>query len=118
MTAHKTCLLEHADASTPHAATAGLLDGRIAHQVAELFKAFSDPTRVRIINLLAEDEKCVGELSLSLGMSQPAISQQLRLLRTLRIVTVRREGKHSYYTLADEHVRNLFKQGLEHVQHE
>ncbi len=94
------------------------LDTRLAWRVAEVFKAFADPTRVKIIALLDAKESCVGELCLTLGMSQPAVSSQLRLLRTLGIVTVRREGKHAYYALADEHIRNLFHQGLAHARHE
>lgn len=94
------------------------LDAQLAWRAADVFKAFADPTRVKIIALLDAGELCVGELCLTLGMSQPAVSSQLRLLRTLGIVTVRREGKHAYYALADEHIRNLFHQGLAHARHE
>ncbi len=111
-----SCRSEHADALA--ASTSTLLDGRLAHRVAEMFKAFADPTRVRIIGLIADEEKCVGELSLLLGISQPAVSSQLRLLRNLGVATVRRDGKHAFYTLADDHVRDLFKQGLEHILHD
>ncbi len=110
-----SCLAEHADAIG--AAESRLIEGRLAHQVAEMFNAFADPTRVRIINLIADEEKCVGELSLLLGISQPAVSSQLRLLRNVGVATVRRDGKHAFYTLADDHVRDLFKQGLEHILH-
>ncbi|MFQ3580798.1 MAG: metalloregulator ArsR/SmtB family transcription factor [Chloracidobacterium sp.] len=107
-----TCTTEH------HPANQDVLEARLAWRVADIFKAFADPTRVKIIALLDTSELCVGEMCLVLGMSQPAISSQLRLLRTLGVVTVRREGKHAYYALADEHIRNLFHQGLAHARHE
>jgi DNA-binding transcriptional ArsR family regulator len=88
-----------------------------AEQLAQVFRALADPTRVRIVSALAEAELCVGDLATVLGMSISAISHQLRLLRELRIVRKRREGKHIYYALDDEHVRELFVLGLEHVQH-
>jgi ArsR family transcriptional regulator len=95
---------------------ATLLSDETALRIAEFFKALSDPTRVRIISVLAQAELCVGDLCTLLGMSQPAVSQQLRLLRQARLVTVRREGKHVFYTLSDEHIRSVFQQGLDHVQ--
>ncbi len=95
-----------------------VLAAPLAWRIADIFKALGDPTRVKIIALLDAGELCVGEICLTLGMSQPAISSQLRLLRTLGIVSVRREGKHAYYCLADEHVRHLFHQGLAHARHD
>ena len=83
-----------------------------------MFKALSDPTRIRIISLLAHTELCVGDLCLVLEMSQPAVSHQLRLLRTLRIVSARKQGRQVFYTLVDEHIHDLYCQGLAHVQHE
>ena len=98
-------------------AETSLLDGVTATRVADLFKAISDPTRIRMISVLAHTELCVGDLCLVLGMSQPAISHQLRVLRNLRIVSARKEGRHVFYKLADEHIRDLFEQGLAHVKH-
>ena len=95
-----------------------VLTAPLAWRIADIFKALGDPTRVKIIALLDAGELCVGEICLTLGMSQPAVSSQLRLLRTLGIVSVRREGKHAYYRLADEHVRHLFHQGLAHARHD
>lgn len=111
------CTGDHTDDSLARAAAAHLLDGQTAADVAELFKALSDPTRVRIISLLAHTELCVGDLCTVLGMSQPAVSYQLRLLRTLRIVRARKAGKHVFYTLDDEHVHQLYLQGVTHVSH-
>jgi DNA-binding transcriptional ArsR family regulator len=89
-----------------------------AGRLAQVFRALADPTRVRIVSALAEAELCVGDLAAVLGMSISAISHQLRLLRELRVVRKRRDGKHIYYALDDEHVGALFALGLEHVQHE
>ena len=112
------CTDNHTDPSLARAAQEHLLDGITATYVADLFKALSDPTRVRIISLLAHTEMCVGDLSLVLGMTQPAVSHQLRLLRNLRLVVVRKNGRHVFYTLADDHIHDLFHQGLAHVQHD
>ena len=111
------CVDDHTDETLARAVETHLLDGITATRVAELFRALSDPTRVRIVSLLAHTELCVGDLCLVLGMSQPAISYQLRTLRTLRIVSARRQGQHVFYTLVDEHIHQLYQQGLDHVQH-
>jgi len=92
------------------------LDENTAINLAELFKALADPTRVRILICLLEGECCVHELAEAVGPSQSAVSHQLRLLRTMRLVNARREGRHVYYSLADEHVASLVHIGLEHVQ--
>jgi ArsR family transcriptional regulator len=94
-----------------------VLDPDVAERTASLFRAFADPTRTRIIALLVRAELCVGDLHKLLGMSQPAVSHQLRILRDLRIVRARKEGRHVYYTLDDAHIRDLFNQGLAHVRH-
>ena len=112
------CADDHTDDSLARAAENHLLDGITATRVADLFKALADPTRIRIINLLAHAELCVGDLCLVLGMSQPAVSHQLRVLRNLRIVTARKDGRHVFYTLTDEHIHDLLAQGLAHVRHE
>lgn len=88
-----------------------------ALRLAETFKALSDPTRLRIVSLLAGAELCVYDLAAVLGMGQSAVSHQLRTLRDLRLVRWRREGKQVFYTLDDEHVADLFRRGLEHVEH-
>jgi ArsR family transcriptional regulator, lead/cadmium/zinc/bismuth-responsive transcriptional repressor len=106
------------DETLARAAQEHLLDGVTATRVAAIFAALGDPTRVRIISLLAHAELCVGDLCLVLGMNQPAVSHQLRLLRTLDIVTARKQGKNIFYTLADAHIHDLFHQGLAHVQHD
>jgi DNA-binding transcriptional ArsR family regulator len=94
-----------------------LLGDVTAVRLAETFKALSDPTRVRIVSLLAEAELCVCDLAAALGMSQSAVSHQLRTLRDLRLVHWRREGRKIFYALDDEHVADLYRRGLEHVAH-
>lgn len=88
-----------------------------ANRLGELFKALGDPTRLRIISLLLENELCVHTLEAALGMSQSSISHQLRVLRQLHLVRFRKEGRHVYYALDDEHVRELVQQGLLHIEH-
>jgi DNA-binding transcriptional ArsR family regulator len=111
------CTADHTDEALVRTAEAHIVDGITATRVAELFKALADPTRVRIVSLLAHAEMCVGDLCLVLGMSQPAVSYQLRILRTLHIANARKEGKHVFYVLADEHIQQLYCQGVDHVQH-
>jgi len=94
-----------------------LVDDNTATRLAELFKAMSDPTRVRIISALSASELCVCELAATLDMSQSAISHQLRVLRQLQLVRRRRVGRSIYYSLDDEHVSTLFREGMDHVQH-
>ena len=94
-----------------------LLDGLAATQLADTFKALADPTRVRIISILVHTELCVCDLAATLGMTQSAVSHQLRLMRDMRLVKSRKDGRMVYYALDDEHIRNLFLRGLEHVEH-
>jgi ArsR family transcriptional regulator len=88
---------------------------REIEELAEFFKAFGDPTRLRLLLALAESELCVCDLAELLGVSQSAVSHQLRFLRATRIVRFRREGKMAIYSLDDEHVRRLLAIGLEHA---
>lgn len=94
-----------------------LIDDAMAADVADLFKALGDPTRVRMIHALLQNELCVHDLTVVLGMGQSAVSHQLRILRNLRIVKRRKEGKTVYYSLDDDHVAQLFRQTLEHLSH-
>lgn len=86
-----------------------------ARALAETFGVLGDPTRVRIVHALFLSELCTSDLATSVGMSESAVSHQLRTLRQLQVVRTRREGKLVYYRLHDEHIRRLFLQGLEHV---
>jgi ArsR family transcriptional regulator len=95
---------------------ARLLDDASATALAETFKILGDSTRVRILDALAREEVSVCDLAALLGVSQSAVSHQLRLLRGMRLVKSRRDGKHIYYVADDQHIVRLFEQGLEHVQ--
>lgn len=87
------------------------------YDLAELFKVFGDSTRIKILCALQEQEMCVCDIAALLGMTQSAISHQLRILKQARLVKYRRDGKVVYYSLDDEHVSNIFAQGFAHVSH-
>jgi len=95
---------------------ARLLADESASALAETFKVLGDVTRVRILDALAHTEVPVCDLAETLGVTQSAVSHQLRLLRNARLVKSRRDGQHIYYTLDDHHIVKLFEQGLEHVE--
>ncbi|MDR1952854.1 MAG: metalloregulator ArsR/SmtB family transcription factor [Clostridiales Family XIII bacterium] len=85
--------------------------------LAELYKNFSDPTRLKIIYELSKEDLCVQEIAERLRMSQSAISHQLRVLRNVRLVKFVKEGKMVRYSLDDEHVRDILQIGVDHVKH-
>lgn len=86
------------------------------YNLAELFKVFGDSTRIRILFVLFEAEVCVCDLAQALNMTQSAISHQLRILKQNKLVKNRREGKSIFYSLADDHVRTIIAQGLNHIE--
>lgn len=83
--------------------------------VADLFKVFSDSTRIKILCALMEAEMCVCDISVLLGMTKSSVSHQLRILKQSNLVKYRKAGRVVYYSLADEHVHTIFKVGLEHT---
>lgn len=85
------------------------------YDLAELFKVFGDTTRVKILWALFESEMCVCDIASLLSMTQSAISHQLRVLKTARLVKYRKDGKVVYYALNDAHIQSIFKEGFEHV---
>ena len=86
------------------------------YDLAELFKVFGDSTRIRILYALFEAELCVCDIAQLLGLSQTAVSHQLRVLKNSKLVKFRREGKTVFYSLADDHVRRIIGQGMEHIE--
>ena len=86
------------------------------YDLCELFRIFGDSTRIRILYVLFEAEMCVCDIAEVLHMTQSAISHQLRLLKQAKLVKNRREGKTVYYALADDHVRTIIDQGMEHIE--
>ena len=95
---------------------AALLGESSVAALAETFKVLGDETRVRILDVLARTELCVQDLARVLGLTQSAVSHQLRLLRSMRLVRTRRDGRQIFYALDDDHIVKLFEQGLEHVE--
>ena len=94
-----------------------LIDSLTSSALARTFQALSDPTRLRLISALTRTELCVCDLAALLGMTQSAISHQLSSLRDLRLVKSRKAGREVFYTLDDEHIRELYELGLEHIHH-
>lgn len=94
------------------------IDWETASRLSEIFRAMSDPTRLRIIALLAQHELCVCDIAAALNMTQSAISHQLRVLRMTDLVKIRKEGRIAWYSLDDDHVEKLFEQGISHMEHE
>lgn len=92
-----------------------LPDEELLYDLAELFKVFGDSTRIKILFLLFESEMCVCDIAQLLNMTVSAISHQLRVLKQSQLVRFRRDGKTVYYSLADEHVRSILAQGMDHV---
>ena len=93
-------------------------DPAVVQALADLFSILGDPTRVRIVDVLSEGELCVCDIAEHVGITESAVSHQLRLMRTMRVVKGRREGRCVYYSLDDQHIVSLFQQGLKHVTEE
>ncbi len=91
-------------------------DDEILYDLAELFKVFGDSTRIKILYSLFENELCVYDIARLLNLSQSSVSHQLRILKTSKLVKFRREGKSIFYSLDDEHVREIISMGMEHVE--
>ena len=102
--------LEHLEAKSPMP----LLDQEICKRTAAISRAMGDASRLQLLALLAKREMCVTELTGRLSDNLPAISQRLKLLRAERLVSTRRQGKHIYYSLADNHIASLIENGLAH----
>ena len=90
-------------------------DDEILYDLAELFKVFGDTTRMKILYALFEQELCVNDLASVLGMTASAVSHQLRILKSCKLVRFRKDGKTVFYALDDDHVRSIIAMGLEHI---
>ena len=88
---------------------------RTLYELSDFFKVMGDGTRIQLLWALEQSEMCVGDLAVLLNMTKSAVSHQLRLLKGMRLVKSRREGKTVFYALADDHVKTIINQGLEHV---
>ena len=94
---------------------AELPDDEMLYDLAELYKLFGDTTRIKILYILLESEMCVYHLAEMIGVSQSAVSHQLRVLKSSRLVKYRRDGKTVFYSLADDHVKTIIECGMEHI---
>jgi len=113
----QTCEERHAlDSAALAALQTRLLAAGTVESVAEVFKLLGDPTRVRIVDALSHGERCVCDLASLVGISESAVSHQLRLLRSARLVRVRRTGRMAFYSLDDHHVVGLLHDTRKHVQ--
>ena len=93
-----------------------LPNDEVLYDLAELFRVFGDSTRIKILYALFESELCVNDIAQVVGISQSAVSHQLRVLKTSKLVKFRREGKAMYYSLDDDHVRSMIALGMEHTE--
>lgn len=109
------CDFLHAHTELVDRVKAALPDEDLLCDLAELFKVFGDSTRIKILYVLFESEMCVCDLAQLLGMTQSAISHQLRVLKNAKLISYRREGKTVFYSLSDDHVRTVLGEGMEHL---
>src|SRR5262249_15779940 len=114
----EVCEVEAVDPDKVLRVQRNLTDEESVERLAETFATLSDPTRLRIVEALTQEELCVCDLSATLVLSHSGTSHHLRTLRNLRLVKHPRSGRLVYYSLDDEHIRRLFAQGLEHVREE
>jgi DNA-binding transcriptional ArsR family regulator len=118
MNTDEVCDLVQIDLARVRKIRAELVVPEAVQGLAETFSALGDPTRVRILDALSHGELCVCDLAAVLGLSQSAVSHQLRLLRNIRLVKPRRDGRIVFYSLDDQHIMSIFKQTLQHVEEE
>lgn len=116
MTHPITCLECHVHQDLLAKAAHLMPDDEKLFDLAELFKVFGDSTRIRIMCALLQGEMCVCDISELLSMTQSAVSHQLRLLKTHRLLKSRREGKSVFYSLDDDHIASILFQGLRHIE--
>ncbi|WP_320046965.1 metalloregulator ArsR/SmtB family transcription factor [uncultured Ilyobacter sp.] len=109
------CMIIHKD--VVEKVKKNLKSDKLIQNVADFFKAFSDSTRLKIVSMLLEEEMCVCDIANVLNMTHSSVSHQLRVLRQLRVVKNRKDGKTVYYSLDDDHVRTILAQGISHLKH-
>jgi ArsR family transcriptional regulator, lead/cadmium/zinc/bismuth-responsive transcriptional repressor len=110
------CDAAHLDVGSSAARRARMMSARTVEALAETFRVLGDPTRVRILDALSTGELCVCDIAAMVGISESAVSHQLRLLRGMRLVRPRRAGRQVYYAVDDQHIVELLRQGLTHVE--
>lgn len=110
------CELKHVHKKTVEKAKKEMPEEVELQELADFFKVFGDLTRVKMLYVLFQSEMCVCDLAQVLQMTQSAISHQLRVLKQMKLVTNRREGKTVFYSLADSHIKTIMNQGMEHIR--
>ena len=106
----------HSERNSDRNSKKNIPDENELFDLAELFKVFGDSTRIRILYALYDEERSVSDIAESLNMTQSAVSHQLKILRQASLITYRRQGKNVFYSLADEHVRDIIEKALEHIR--
>ena len=106
----------HVHETALHQIEDGMPDETLVQDLANFYKVFGDATRIKILFALLQTECCVCAIAESVGMTQSAVSHQLRMLKQLKLVKNRREGKTIYYSLADSHIQMILSQGMEHIR--
>lgn len=110
-----TCVAKHIHENVIDSVTGNMPDEETLIDLAELFKVFADSTRIKILYALLKSELCVCDICEVLGATQSAISHQLRILKQMKLVKYRKEGKSVIYSLADEHIVHILNMGMEHI---
>jgi DNA-binding transcriptional ArsR family regulator len=118
LAASAACDAPHLDPNAAETRRSRLIGADHVQALADTFRILGDPTRVRILDVLAAGELCVCDLAGLVGASESAVSHQLRLMRGMRLVRPRRAGRQVYYSIDDQHILSLFQQGLRHVTEE
>lgn len=111
----ESCEAEHHHDNVVKRVSSIMPDEEMLYDLADFYKVFADSTRIKILYALLQSELCVCDLAEVLGASQSAVSHQLRMLKQMKLVKFRREGKAIVYSLSDDHIQNILSQGFEHI---
>lgn len=112
----ETCEYIHIHQEIVDKVNTSMPEEEVLFDLAEFFKVFADSTRIKILYVLLQSEMCVCDIGQILGISQSAVSHQLRLLKQMRLVKYRKEGKSIFYSLSDKHIEHILSQGIEHIE--
>lgn len=111
----ESCEVEHHHDNVVKRVSSIMPDEEMLYDLADFYKVFADSTRIKILYALLQSELCVCDLAEVLGASQSAVSHQLRMLKQMKLVKFRREGKAIVYSLSDDHIQNILSQGFDHI---
>ncbi len=111
----ETCDFIHIHQDIVDKVNGSMPEEEVLFDLAEFFKVFADSTRIKILYVLLQSEMCVCDIGQILNISQSAVSHQLRMLKQMRLVKYRKEGKSTFYSLSDKHIEHILSQGIEHI---